>query len=144
MAPELKHNNINGTNHIVHIVYNIFSLYISFIYIESLYVLHSVSMFHIITIHLTALSKFHWECLAGLAHISGRFTQCYKWTKFMSHVLMVRYCGLVGCPSSDVVRRASCVVRRPSCVNIWCLHSRDHVCDTIFMKLCQNVCFDNI
>jgi len=25
-----------------------------------------------------------------------------------------------------------------------CLHSRGHICDTIFMKLCQNVCFDNI
>jgi len=36
------------------------------------------------------------------------------------------------------------VVRRVSCVNIWCLHSRDHICDMIFMKLGQNVCFDNI
>ena len=46
-------------------------------------------------------------------------------------VLMVSYCG-------------QWVVCRPSCVNIWCLHSWDHICDTIFMKLSQNVCFDNI
>ena len=25
-----------------------------------------------------------------------------------------------------------------------CLHSRGHICDPILMKLCQNVCFDNI
>jgi len=46
---------------------------------------------------------------------------------------------------SVVVRRpSSCVVRRPSSVNIWCLHSRDHICDQILMKLDQNVCFNNI
>jgi len=27
----------------------------------------------------------------------------------------------------------------PSSINIWCLHSKDHICDTIFMKLVQNV-----
>jgi len=32
----------------------------------------------------------------------------------------------------------------PSPVNIWCLHSRDHICDTIFMRRGSNVCFDNI
>jgi len=26
----------------------------------------------------------------------------------------------------------------------YCLHCRGHICDTIFMKLGQNVCFDNI
>jgi len=56
-------------------------------------------------------------------------------------VLMVSYCGQW---LSVVRRRASCVVRRPSCVNIWCLHSRDHICDLILMKLDQNVCFNNI
>ena len=25
-----------------------------------------------------------------------------------------------------------------------CLHSKGHICDPILMKLCQNVCFDNI
>jgi len=25
-----------------------------------------------------------------------------------------------------------------------CLHPRGHICDPILMKLCQNVCFDNI
>ena len=49
-------------------------------------------------------------------------------------VLMVSYCG----------QWLSVVHRRPSCVNIWCLHSRDHICDPIFIKLCQNVCFNNI
>ena len=66
-----------------------------------------------------------------LAHLS---TKCSWWAIVVS-----------GCPSSVVVRRRpSCVVRRPSSVNIWCLHSKDHICDMIFMKLCQNVCIDNI
>jgi len=56
-------------------------------------------------------------------------------------VLMVSYCGQW---LSVVRRRASSVVRRPSSVNIWCLHSRDHICDLILMKLDQNVCFNNI
>ena len=56
-------------------------------------------------------------------------------------VLMVSYCGQW---LSVVRRRPSSVVRRPSCVNIWCLHSRGHICNPIFIKLCQNVCFDNI
>jgi len=25
-----------------------------------------------------------------------------------------------------------------------CLHSKGHICDPMLMKLCQNVCFDNI
>jgi len=49
-------------------------------------------------------------------------------------VLMVSYCG----------QWMSVVRRRASCVNIWCLHSRDHICDLILMKLDQNVCFNNI
>ena len=65
-----------------------------------------------------------------LAHLS---TKCSWWAIVVS-----------GCPSSVVVRRATCVVRRPSSVNIWCLHSRDHICDTIFLKLSENICFDNI
>ena len=54
-------------------------------------------------------------------------------------VLMVSYCGQW---LSVIRRRVSCVVRRPSSVNIWCLHSIDHICDPILTKLCQNVCFD--
>ena len=65
-----------------------------------------------------------------LAHLS---TNCSWWAIVVS-----------GCPSSVVVRRASSVVRRASSVNIWCLHSRDHICDLILMKLDQNVCFNNI
>jgi len=45
-------------------------------------------------------------------------------------VLMVSYCGQW---LSVVRRRASCDVLRVSCVNIWCLHSRDHICDLILM-----------
>ena len=56
-------------------------------------------------------------------------------------VLMVSYCGQW---LSVVRRRVSCIVCRVSCVNIWCLHSIDHICDPILTKLCQNVCFDNI
>jgi len=40
-----------------------------------------------------------------LAHLS---TKCSWWAIVVS-----------GCPSCVVVRRVSCVVRRPSCVNIW-------------------------
>ena len=58
-----------------------------------------------------------------LAHLSMK---CSWWAIVVS-----------GCPSSSVV----CHV---SSVNIWCLHSRDHICNTIFMKLGQKVCFDNI
>ena len=70
------------------------------------------------------------QTAAFLAHLS---TKCSWWAIVVS-----------GCPSSVVMCRASCVVRRASSVNIWCLHSRDHICDPILMKLCQNVCFDNI
>jgi len=49
-------------------------------------------------------------------------------------VLMVSYCG----------QWLSVVGRRASSVKIWFLHSRDHIRDMIFMKLSQNVCFDNI
>ena len=55
----------------------------------------------------------------------------------------VLWSAVVRRPSSCVVRRASCVVRVSS-VNIWCLHSEDHICDTSIMKLDQNVCFDKI
>jgi len=68
---------------------------------------------------------------------------CFEMFIFSSpehEVLMVSYCGQW---LSCVVRRPSSVVRRPSSVNIWCLHSRDQICDLILMKLDQNVCFNN-
>ena len=78
-----------------------------------------------------AVGSFHMELRQLLlAHLS---TKCSWWAIVVS-----------GCPSSVVVRRASSVVRRPSSVNIWCLHSRGHICDPILIKLWQNVCFDNI
>ena len=114
--------------------------------------------------------------LPFLAHLS---TKCSWWAIVVS-----------GCPSSVVVRRPSCVVRRASTFDVYtlettfvtwfwwnlirmfvltisrqssnmshvgsktrspgqisgnsCLHPRGHICDPILMKLCQNVCFDNI
>ena len=72
---------------------------------------------------------------------------CLNWTIYFicfisspeHEVLMVSYCGqwVVRRPSSSVVRRASCV-------NIWCLHSRDLICNLNLMKLDQNVCLNNI
>jgi len=111
-----------------------------------------------------------------LAHLS---TKCSWWAIVVS-----------SCPSSVVVRRASCVVCRASTFDVYtleatfaaqfwsnfvrmfvltiskpssnmghvgsktrspgqilensCLHSRGHICNLILIKLCQNVCFDNI
>jgi len=111
-----------------------------------------------------------------LAHLS---TKCSWWAIVVS-----------GCPSSVVVRRATCVVLRPSTFDVYtlettfviqsfwnfvrifvltisrsssnmghvgsktrspgqilgnsCLHSRGNICYPILLKLCQNVCFDNI
>jgi len=56
-------------------------------------------------------AHFRWNKASFLAHLS---TKCSWWAIVVS-----------GCLSSVVVRRASSV-------NIWCLHSRDHICDTIF------------
>jgi len=74
-------------------------------------------------------------------------------TKELVHYMFIRNSGhnehIFSSPEHEVLMVSYCgqwlsVVRRASCVNIWCLHSIDHICDTIFLKLVQNICFDNI
>jgi len=68
-----------------------------------------------------------------LTAYSAEIYSCYLLfaVKEVSSFLIFNF---ISSPKHEVVRRCS------SCVNIWCLHSRDHICDTIFIKLGQNVC----
>jgi len=68
-----------------------------------------------------------------LGYVIWRNVRCFI-IIYIPWAIVVSYCG----------QWLSVVRRRPSSVNIWCLDSRDQICDTIFMKLDQNVCFDNI